>query len=806
MSSKAQTLEALKADITDQVAGLSPEQRELFELLLRQQNIDMRGALILPRPENTAPPLSYAQQRLWFLDQLEPGDPSYNISTTARLTGPLDAARLEECLNTVVQRHEALRTAFVADGGEARQLIVPKLRIDVARFDFTSALAGEREEAALRLAAEDARKKFDLTRVPLLRVLLIKLADAEHLLHLTIHHIVADAWSLGLLISEVATLYAAAELPDVPVQYADFTVWQRERLRGAAFEAQLSYWEKQLTGPIEPLELPTDHPRPAVTTHAGARLPVSLSSVLSEQLAALARRFEASLFMVLLATFNALLCRYTGQHDIVVGTPTANRTRFETEKMIGLFINTLALRVDLSGDPTFAELLRRTRAVALDAYANQEAPFEQLIERLKVERQLGRTPLFQVMLILQNVPAPPAAAQDLSLEVLDVPTGTSKFDLSLTLVQAPEGLTGFFDYSTDLFETGTIRRLAGHFQSLLEAVVSDPQRRVSELPLMDEPERRMVLVEWNRTNGVDEPAECLHRMFEAQAERTPDALAVVRGDRKVSYRELDAAADVLARRLRVLGVGPECIVGLCAERSIEMVVGLLAILKAGGAYLPLDPEYPDERLSFMLEDSRAAVLLGQPKFLSRFADYTGTVVLLEGQAEAAEASESDQLPLVPGNLAYVIYTSGSTGKPKGVMVSHEAIHNRLRWMQEQYQLTGADRVLQKTPFSFDVSVWEFFWPLMTGACLVLAKPGGHRDGEYLIDLIRREDISVLHFVPSMLEALLQQPGLETCTSLREVICSGEALPRELQERFYARQQARLHNLYGPTEAAVDVTY
>ena len=805
MSSKAQTLEALKADITDQVAGLSPEQRELFELLLRQQNIDMRGALILPRPENTAP-LSHAQQRLWFLDQLEPGDPSYNISTTARLTGPLDAARLEECLNTVVQRHEALRTAFVADGGEARQLVAPEVRIDVVGFNFTSALAGEREEAALRLAAEDARKQFDLTRVPLLRVLLIKLADAEHLLHLTIHHIVADAWSLGLLISEVATLYAAAELPDVPVQYADFTVWQRERLRGAAFEAQLSYWEKQLTGPIEPLELPTDHPRPAVTTHAGARLPVSLSSVLSEQLAALARRFEASLFMVLLATFNALLCRYTGQHDIVVGTPTANRTRFETEKMIGLFINTLALRVDLSGDPTFAELLRRTRAVALDAYANQEAPFEQLIERLKVERQLGRTPLFQVMLILQNVPAPPAAAQDLSLEVLDVPTGTSKFDLSLTLVQAPEGLTGFFDYSTDLFETGTIRRLAGHFQSLLEAVVSDPQRRVSELPLMDEAERRMVLVEWNRTNDVDEPAECLHRMFEAQAERTPDALAVVLGDRKVSYRELDAAADVLARRLRVLGVGPECIVGLCAERSIEMVVGLLAILKAGGAYLPLDPEYPDERLSFMLEDSRAAVLLAQPKFLSRFADYTGTVVLLEGQAEAAEASESDQLPLVPGNLAYMIYTSGSTGKPKGVMVSHEAIHNRLRWMQEQYQLTGADRVLQKTPFSFDVSVWEFFWPLMTGACLVLAKPGGHRDGEYLIDLIRREDISVLHFVPSMLEALLQQPGLETCTSLREVICSGEALPRELQERFYARQQARLHNLYGPTEAAVDVTY
>jgi amino acid adenylation domain-containing protein/non-ribosomal peptide synthase protein (TIGR01720 family) len=812
MSSEAQTLETLAADITGQVAGLSSEERELLELLLRQQGIDVRRALILPRPADAAPPLSYAQQRLWFLDQLEPGDSSYNIATTARLKGPLDAARLEECLNAVVRRHEALRTAFVADGGEARQFVAPEVRIDVARFDFTSAPESEREEAALRLAAEDARRPFDLTRVPLLRVLLIKLGDAEHLLHLTIHHIVADAWSLALLIGEVATLYAArgtgrpAELPDVPVQYADFAVWQRDRLRGAAFEAQLDYWEKQLAGSIQTLELPTDHPRPAVTTHAGARLPISLPSALSEQLAALARRSEASLFMVLLAAFDALLCRYTGQRDIVVGTPTANRTRFETEKMIGLFINTLPLRVDLSGDPTFAELLRRTRAVALDAYANQEVPFEQLIERLKVERQLGRTPLFQVMLTLQNVPVPPAAAQDLSLEVLDVPTGTSKFDLSLTLVQAPEGLSGFFDYSTDLFEADTIRRLAGHFQRLLEAVVADPQRRVSELPLLDEAELQTVLVEWNRTADAGEPAECLHRMFEAQVERTPDALAAVSGDRKMSYRELDAAADALARRLRALGVGPERIVGLCAERSIEMVVGLLAILKAGGAYLPLEPEYPDERLAFMLEDSGASVLLAQPKLSPRFADYTGTVVPLEERAEAAEASEGDQLPLAPENPAYVIYTSGSTGRPKGVMVSHEAIHNRLLWMQEQYQLTSADRILQKTPFSFDVSVWEFFWPLMTGACLVLARPGGHRDGEYLIDIIKRQGISVLHFVPSMLEALLQQPGLEACTSLREVICSGEALPRELQERFHARQQARLHNLYGPTEAAVDVTF
>jgi amino acid adenylation domain-containing protein len=809
MSTEAQTFEALAADITGQVAGLSPQERELFELLLRQRGIDVRGALILPRPADVAPPLSYAQQRLWFLDQLEPGDPSYNITTTARLNGPLDATRLEDCLNAVVQRHEALRTAFVADGGEARQIIAQEVRIDVARFDLTSAPEGEREEAALRLAAEDARRPFDLTRVPLLRVLLLKLRDTEHLLHLTIHHIVADAWSLGLLIGEVATLYGAramghpSELPDVPVQYADFAVWQRERLRGAAFEAQLDYWEKQLAGPVQPLELPTDHPRPAVTTHAGARLPITLSSALSEQVAALARRFEASLFMLLLAAFDALLYRYTGQRDIVVGTPTANRTRFETEKMIGLFINTLPLRVDISGDPTFAELLRRTRAVALDAYANQEVPFEQLIERLKIERQLGRTPLFQVMLTLQNVPAPPAAAQDLSLEVLDVPTGTSKFDLSLTLVETPKGLSGFFDYSTDLFETDTIRRLARHFQSLLEAVVADPQRRISELPLMDQAERRTVLVEWNRTTDEREPAECLHRMFETQAERTPDALAVIRGDRKMSYGELDAVADVLAHRLRALGVGPERVVGLCAERSIEMVVGLLAILKAGGAYLPLEPEYPEERLSFMLEDSGASVLLVQPKLLPRFADYAGTVVSLE---EQIEVSEHGRLPhsITPENLAYVIYTSGSTGRPKGVQVTHASACNHLRWRQSTYPLSESDSFLQKASISFDISVWEIFAPLLAGARLILAEPGGHRDSAYLARLIADERITFAHFHPAMLRSVLQEPDAVRWTSLRQVFCGGETLPLNTQSLFFDTSRARLCHQYGPTETTIDV--
>ena len=810
MSSEVQSLEALASDIAGQVAGLSPEERELFELLLRQQGIDVRGTLILPRPTNAAPPLSFAQQRLWFLNQLEPGDASYNISTTVRLNGPLDAKVLEECLNAVVRRHESLRTAFVADGGEARQIVTPEAHVAIERFDFTGEPEGERDTAALRLAAEDARRPFDLTRVPLLRVLLLKLDAEEHLLHLTIHHIVADAWSLGLLIGEVATVYAArvagrpAELPEMSIQYADFAVWQRERLRGAAFEGQLKYWEKQLAGPVQPLELPTDRPRPPVSTHTGARFPISLTPALSAQLAGLARAGEASLFMVLLAAFDALLCRYTEQTDLVVGTPTANRTRFETEKMIGLFINTLPLRVDLSGDPTFAELLGRTRAVALAAYANQDVPFEQLIERLKIDRQLSRTPLFQVVLTLQNAPAPPVAAQGLSLEVLDVPTGTSKFDLSLTLVETPEGLSGFFDYSTDLFEAGTIQRLAGHFRRLLEAVVADPQRRVSELPLMDEAERRTVLVEWNRTSDAGEPFECLQRMFEAQAARTPDAVAVVCGERKMSYRELDTAANVLARRLRALGIGPERVVGLCAERSIEMVVGLLAILKAGGVYLPLEPEYPDERLAYMLADSGASVLQAQPELAPRFANYTGTIVPLDAQTEA---TEHDRLPLTevtPENLAYLIYTSGSTGRPKGVQVTHASACNHLRWRQRAYPLSDSDSFLQKASIGFDISVWEIFAPLVAGARLVLGEPGGQRDSAYLARLIAKERITVAHFHPALLRAVLQEPDAARWTSLRQVFCGGETLPRETQRLFFDTVRAELCHQYGPTETTIDV--
>ncbi|HEX8189018.1 MAG TPA: amino acid adenylation domain-containing protein, partial [Pyrinomonadaceae bacterium] len=560
---------------------------------------------------------------------------------------------------------------------------------------------------------------------------------------------------------------------------------------------------------LQPLELPADRPRPRVGTRAGARLPVSLPPALSEQLAALARGAEASLFMALLAAFDALLFRYTGQTDIVVGTPTANRTRFETERMIGLFVNTLPLRVDLTGDPTFAELLGRARAVALGAYANQDVPFEQLIERLKVERQPGRTPLFQVMLTLQNAPAPPAAAQDLSLEVLDVPTGTSKFDLSLTLMQTPEGLSGFFDYSTDLFEAETIGRLAGHFRRLLEAAVADPRRRVSELPLADDAERRTLLVEWNRTNGGGEPAECLHRLFEAQAARTPDAVAIVCGERRVSYRELDAAAELLARRLRALGVGPERAVGLCAGRSIEMVVGLLAILKSGGAYLPLEPEYPDGRLSFMLEDSGANVLLARPELSPRFAGYAGTFVSLEEGAEAAEVSAASgsgvtPLPTTPENLAYVIYTSGSTGRPKGVQVTHASVCNHLRWRQSAYPLSGSDSFLQKASISFDISVWEIFAPLVAGARLVLAEPGGQRDSAYLARLIADERITVAHFHPAMLGAVLREPDAARWTSLRQVFCGGETLPPETARLFFDTARAGLCHQYGPTETTIDV--
>ncbi|HYN20266.1 MAG TPA: amino acid adenylation domain-containing protein, partial [Thermoanaerobaculia bacterium] len=757
---------------------------------LRDQGLGLEAPPVVPVPRDGKLQASFSQERLWFLDRLGTDRASYNLPAAIHLRGSLDAAALAAALTGVVARHETLRTTFeVAELGVVQVIglaaPVPLPIIDLSGLPENSEL--------VRLARDEARRAFDLSRDPLLRVALLRTGELAHTLLLTQHHIVSDAWSIGVLLRELSVLYAAGiqGLAPLPVQYADFAAWQRSWLKGEVLQRQLGWWRDHLAGAPAVLELPADRPRPPVLSFRGGRFPVVLPAELRDKAQALARQQGATPFMVLLAAFQALLGRMANQEDVPVGTPIAGRSRGEVEGLIGFFINTLVMRARLAGDPGFVELLAQTREALLGAYAHQDFPFEKLVEELQPERSLAHSPLFQAMFILQNAPMESLELPGIEANVVVPDTGSTKFDLRLTLTETCEGLMGSVLYSLDLFDVTTVRRLAFHFEALLTAALNDPGARLSDLPLFGAADSQQLIREWNDSRvdwDLDRP---LHRWIEDQVLKTPDAPALTFEGETITYRELDSRAGQLAGRLRRRGVGPETRVGIAAERSLELVVSLLGVLKAGGAYVPLDPSYPQERLDFMVEDADPVLLTQE------------LLVEAEGSAPSAAIAARDVLPEHP---AYVIYTSGSTGRPKGAVNTHRAIVNRLIWMQEQYGLTAGDVVLQKTPYSFDVSVWEFFWPLMAGARLVVARPGGHQDSAYLADLIRREGVTTLHFVPSMLQVFLEQPGVESCTSLRRVICSGEALPYELQQRFFAKLSfAELHNLYGPTEAAVDVT-
>jgi amino acid adenylation domain-containing protein len=764
---------------------------------------------LLPAPRDGELPLSFAQQRLWFLDQWEPESPQYNIAAAVRLTGPLDAATLERSLREIVRRHEVLRTTFATVEGRPISVIAEGLALSLPLIDLSGLAADEREAEVGRRAETEARAPFDLAGGPLLHATLLRLAPEDHVVLVVLHHIIADGWSIGVLNREVAALYEAyvagrpSPLPEPPVQYADYAAWQRRWLQGAALEKQLAYWKERLAGAAA-LDLPADRPRPAAPSYRGAAVRFALPANLAGGVRTLAKQEGCTPFMVLLAAFQALLHRYTGQDDICVGTPIAGRGRTEVEGLIGFFVNTLVLRTDLAGDPTFVQLLGRVRETCLGAYAHQDLPFERLVEELRPQRDSSRSPFFQVMFVLQNTPQETLELPGLTVTPLDVDSGTSKFDLTLRLTEQDGELRGELEYSTELFEAATAARLTGHLRTLLEGACADSGQPVSRLPLLTN-EERVQLACWNDTHTDYAQEHLLHRLVEQQARRSPDAEAVRCGGRSLSYQELDRRATALARRLRALGVGPDVPVGVFLERCLDLTVALLGVLKAGGCYVPLDPGYPPERLALLLADVAPAVLLTQTRLASRLPQHGAhTLCLGDGGAEGNGAPLD--AGLTPGNLAYVIYTSGSTGRPKGAMNSHAGICNRLLWMQQAYRLTQADTVLHKTPVGFDVSVWELFWPLLSGARLVLARPGGHQDPAYLAGLIRDEKVTVCHFVPSMLEAFLREPGLEqSCASLRDVVCSGEALSYALQERFCARLGARLHNLYGPTEAAVDVT-
>ncbi|HEX2076983.1 MAG TPA: amino acid adenylation domain-containing protein [Longimicrobium sp.] len=840
-------------------AALSDTKRALLEARLRGAAPAAAAGLegvtrcAGPGPEF---PASFAQERMWFLSRFAPGTPMYNIPVGMLVPADLDVPALERALTEVVRRHETLRTTYrMGADGQLVQVVQPPQPVPIEVIDVRDRV-GEaagggtpplREERAGRgpgggapaariseLVAEEGARPFDLERGPMIRITLLRVSDAEHAMVLTTHHIATDGWSMPLLYGDLLAFYEAfrdgraLQLPEPPLRYADYAVWQRERLRGETLEKQVRYWRDLLAG-APALELPTDRSRPATSSGRGRTHHFRLDDALAARVRETCRQQAATVNMVLLAAFAELLRRWSGQDDLVVGTLLGSRSRPELEPIVGMFVNSAALRLRLPADATFRDAVATARRAVLDASRHQDLPFEKLVDELGVPRDLSRHPVFQVLYFHQPNFAAQAAGTDegddrppaLPMRPIDpenqanmVDTGAAKFDLQLTTFETSEGVGGMIEYATDLFDDGTVARMARHFATLLRAAVDAPDAPLAALPMMAGAERAAVLAMGAGAERRYED-ETLHALFARQAARTPDAVALAFEGRTMTYAELDARSSRLAHRLRRLGVGPEARVGVCMERGMEMVVALLGVLKAGGAYVPLDPEYPRERLAYMLADAAVPVLLTEDRLVHLAEGYAGAIIRLDTPEDDAETPAiPDSLFPVPSPdaLAYVIYTSGSTGNPKGAMNAHRGVVNRLRWMQDEYVLAPGDVVLQKTPFSFDVSVWEFFWPLITGARLVLARPGGHRDAAYLAEVIEREGVTTLHFVPSMLAAFVDAAPAERCRTLTRVVCSGEALPEELVQRFYARMDAagndrvRLHNLYGPTEAAVDVTY
>ena len=758
----------------------------------------------LHQVEQTAP-LSYAQQRLWLLDRLMPTGAAYNTAHLLQLSGELDPAALRAALNALVGRHEVLRTRFAMVDGQPVQVIAPELPMALGIEELRDCAPEARVTEATRRAQAEVEAPFDLERGPLIRARLFRLAPSEHWLLLVLHHIVTDGWSSGVLRHELTTLYSAfrrdepSPLPALPIQYADFAQWQREWLQGAVLEQQLRYWRQKLAA-LPTLELPSDRPRPAQASYRGGSVLFEVPEALTASLKGLSRREGATLFMTLLAAYQILLFRYSGQDDVAVGVPTAGRTRPQLEGLIGFFVNTLVLRGDLSGSPGFTQYLRQVRDVALDAYSHQDLPFEKLVEELAPRRDLSRNPLFQASLAFQNTPAGHWELPGLDVRRLDgVDTGGAKFDLTLSLTEHGGKLAGDLEYASDLFDVATIERMASHFVRLLEGIVADPACRVDQLPLLTATERQRLLVAWNDTAAGYPEDRCIHELFEQQATRNPDAVAVVFDERQMTYGELDARANRLAHHLSTLGVGPDVLVGLCAERSLDLVVGLMAILKAGGAYVPLDPRYPEERLRFILQDTGLPVLLTQRSLTGKFPAARCAVVFLDAPLPQAGPGGPARLAS-PDRLAYVIYTSGSTGVPKGVAIEHRNTVSFLHWVRAAFTDEELAGVLCSTSICFDLSVFELFGALCWGGKAILV--------ETALDLAacpRRQEVTLVNSVPSVIQTLLEAQRLPE--SVTTVNLCGEPLRAALVDALYASPHVRrVHDLYGPTETTTYSTW
>jgi amino acid adenylation domain-containing protein len=800
----------LRAELTERKADILS--------FLQQAQLAVYSTLppLLPILRGRDLPLSFAQQRLWFLDQLQAGGAAYNMCTAFHLKGLLNTTALEHSLRDIARRHEIFRTTFPTIDGQPVQVISADVDVKLQGVDLQVLLEPEREAETQRRASQEAQRPFDLVQGPLMRVVLLHLATEEHVILLTMHHIVSDGWSQGVFWRELAELYNVfttgklSSLPELSIQYADFVSWQQQWLQGEILDTHLTYWKQQLTD-LPTLQLPTDRPRPAVQTFRGARQPVIFSLPLMQALKRLSQQHEVTLFMTLLAAFQVLLYRYTGQDDIPVGSLIANRPRVELEALIGLFINTLVLRTDLSGDPSFRAFLGRVRDVCLGAYTHQDLPFERLLEELRPPRDLSRNPLFQVMVVLHNTPRQAPTLAELTVSPLEIECQTARFDLTLDLWETPEGLRGWFEYSTDLFEAATIAQMVGHLQTLLEGIVTNPQQRLSQLPLLTADERCRLLVEWNATRMDSPHHQCIPQAFEAQVVRTPDAAALVCADKFLTYHALNRRANQVAHHLWALGVGPEVLVGLCMERSLEMVVGLLGILKAGGVYMPLDPAYPPERLAFMLKDAEVPVVLTQDHLMARLPDHRAKVICLdtEWQVIARQSDQNLASGVTADHVAHVLYTSGSTGTPKGVLSTHRATLNVLAWLWQAYPFAPQEVCCQKTSISFVDAIQELLAPLLGGIRTVLIPDDMSKNLDRLVQTLATHHVTRILLVPSLLRVLLDTYDdlQRRLLSLKLWFVGGEMLPPELWERFREHMpQSRLIHLYGASEVAADTTW
>jgi amino acid adenylation domain-containing protein len=798
----------------DTRSPLSPDKQALLD---RWKAGQFKSEPIPKRVATETIPLSFSQQRLWFVDQLYQGSPFYNIPIALHLKGTLNVTALQYSLNEILRRHEAWRTAFVSVNGHPTQVIRPSKSIWELPIMQLEPQPGQSWEAQLQdLVSADVQMPIDLAQGWLAQAKLLRLDATESIFLLMVHHIVADGWSIGIFLQELATLYAAfcnrqpSPLSELPIQYADFACWQRDRLQGEQLQTQLQYWRRQLDGDLPVLQLPTDFPRPAKATFKGAKHYFKLSQSLTEGLRQLSQQADVTLFMTLLAAFKTLLYRYTDQEDILVGSAIANRNRAELEGMLGLFVNTLVLRGDLSGNPTFLDLLRRVRDTTLSAYAHQDLPFDKLIEDLQPDRDLSRNPLFQVMFVLQNSPVSAQSVSGLTLRPLELDSGTAQFDVFLSMSETPQGLKGVVEYSTDLFESTTITRLLEHFQQILTGIITNSQHRLSELPLLTVHEQQQ-LATWNQTASDYPRTVTLHELFEQQVLKSPNAIAIVDQAEQLTYQELNQRSNQLAHYLQTQGVTTETLVAVCLERSVDLMVSVLAILKAGGAYLPLDPSYPRDRLGFILSDSQATVLLTRHDLLTNLPSSSATRIDLDYHASRITENSQANLPhrSTADHLAYVIYTSGSTGTPKGVLGTHRGTVNGLHWLWKTYPFAVGEVCCQKTAISFVDSIWEMFAPLLQGVPTILISDTVVTDPPHFLETLAENQITRLMLVPSLLRVLLDtyKRVPRPIPQLQLWIVSGEVLSKDLVQTFQTLMPtATLLNLYGSSEVSANVTY